>query len=238
MLLRQFTGQAAALGDVLKCTDQPRRLTAFKFCRAHSPYPNALPIGAHQRELNVPALTCRDGVLDSRLNHRPGLGRIEVDRSLQRGPKTGVKPVNAAGLVRPIQRVVHQVHFPATDAGELASAVEQQHVLAQGFITLLALRDVEVRAEHRLGFAIRATGHHAAARVDPHPVAIAVTQARLGLKIRRLARKVFLECRPPQACIVRMRPAQAVVKGLGAQFLQGIAQKARTQFIETELFGA
>ena len=57
----------------------------------------------------------------------------------------------------------------------------------------LAGRDVDMRTEHPFGFALRRVRHDAAHRMNPHPVAVAVTHARFAFVERQLTRHMGME---------------------------------------------
>ena len=132
-----------AFGHVLKGADQPHRLAVCELGRADGAHPDALAIGADQRQLQVPGLAGGDGRLHGRIDQRAGFGRVELDGAFQLGLVAGLDAVDAAGFVGPDKLLLHEVEFPTADAGQLAGASEEGFALAQRRFMQLALGDVE-----------------------------------------------------------------------------------------------
>ena len=131
VLLGQVVRQPPPLGHVLERADQPHRDAVREFHRPYCPHPDRTTISPNQPQLQVPAQAFGNTALHRALDHGSRLGRIKVDRLLQRRLVAVLHAMDTAGFVGPENFACQQIDLPATDAGQLAGAVQEDLALAQ-----------------------------------------------------------------------------------------------------------
>ena len=172
-----------AFAHVLKGAEHPHRLAVREFNRADGAHPDALAIGANERQLQVARLAGGHARLDGRLDHRAGFGRKELDGALQNRLVPRLHANNSAGLIGPDDLLGDEIEFPAADTGELAGAVQEQLAFAQRSFLSLALGDVE---RNRVVALSLASGIQIRNQALLRPV-LAPLNAGMNLELPRLA---------------------------------------------------
>ena len=180
-------------GDVLKCPGQTGGAVMFALRLPDRAHPDSRAVCLNERQLQIVGGSVVEALAHGLLNHRPRLGRVELDGAIQRRHVADRQSMNPVGHIRPLELAGCAIQLPAADARDFADASQTPLAVPQGLLALLALGDQLVHTVHPLRLAVGGPGPHPAAVQHPDPGAIAVLHPGLAFVIRSLTGEMSLQ---------------------------------------------